>query len=116
MVKCPKCNKEIDYLSYTQKCVAHGVYNGDEYDEYSCDLADDEENLFYCPECEELLFEDEDDASDFLNGGNQMYININIENKTYKQIETEANQKVNNELKKQIKCIVFLGNIARVYF
>lgn len=73
MAKCPNCGAEIDKL----EVVARGSIswnfslNDSGYCEYDNMLIGDEfdGNTYYCPECDDELFTDEDDATDFLLGG-----------------------------------------------
>lgn len=68
MVKCLKCNKEIETLNYTQSCIAYGVFDKfGEYEEINCELDNNNYNKFICPKCDCILFDDEDDAKEFLN-------------------------------------------------
>lgn len=64
MVKCPRCGKDIDYLCYEQECTAYGTYSNREYEESSCESNNTER--FYCPECNNILFEDSSEADSFL--------------------------------------------------
>jgi len=67
MVKCPECNKEIDWLKAYSKtkhkfkvvgneCLTEEISQGDYL------------MSFECPECDEELFTDEAEATEFLMG------------------------------------------------
>jgi hypothetical protein len=68
MAKCPKCNKEIEYLEFyaDQKCIFSLDYQGkpdyEEVPDFSTDVHYD------CPECLEEVATEESDAIDILNG------------------------------------------------
>ncbi|MHC1636290.1 MAG: hypothetical protein ACXQTS_06715 [Candidatus Methanospirareceae archaeon] len=72
MPKCPICGKGIETLDYYEKnCwqravffLYNGVPNYTNFDTLSCD-----ETEYRCPECDELLFTDEEDAVEFLESG-----------------------------------------------
>ena len=70
--RCPKCGAEIDHLIYNAKeLVKASVYLSGDYLEYcSWDtLATDYDTVEYrCPECDEVLFRDENEAKKFLRG------------------------------------------------
>lgn len=66
---CPKCGKEIDYLrSFCKQSAEYTLQlrNGEPDYEHlsSADFYEDEE--FACPECDEILFTDEEEAIEFL--------------------------------------------------
>ena len=72
MPKCPKCKKEIDYLTYyayelTKATV--GIPEGTDHMEYShwdsLGTTKGEVN-FECPECSEVLFHTDEEAKTFL--------------------------------------------------
>ena len=70
MPKCPKCGKEIRALNY--KVIDSGVVRIRENGEIEYELISDygleqkEVCDFSCPECDAILFDNEDDALDFL--------------------------------------------------
>jgi hypothetical protein len=72
MPKCPKCGKEINFLkSYVYSrdefnfvIDNDGTFDYDYVDNWDCVI----DREFCCPECEEILFTDEEDARDFLLG------------------------------------------------
>lgn len=70
-VVCPKCNEEIDTLRETKIREATGTLtrdsSGDYFFEVDTYLPEFEEELF-CPNCENKLFDNEDDAIEFLEG------------------------------------------------
>ena len=71
-IRCPKCNKEIDWLKNYQSGEMYymfsvesngmGDYDGQEFQ------PDDKGNDYECPHCAETLFTDEDKALKFLKG------------------------------------------------
>ena len=71
MVKCPKCKMEIDYLK-AEDWVSRGmileVQNGREVYSDTEHYDDIRDEKFICPECNSVLFENEEEAVDFLNG------------------------------------------------
>jgi len=73
-MKCPKCDREISTLRNIEAVVEYKVgldaqgdmeYRQKESDDFYADIGD----AFRCPECDEVLFNDEDDAIKFLKGG-----------------------------------------------
>jgi len=65
MAKCPECNAEIDYLIYVETATKEFVYQGlGEHSPIGYPNVDD--SYFKCPECNSVLFSDEEIASDFL--------------------------------------------------
>jgi len=73
MGRCPKCGAEINYLWYKElrpvwyRYVKRGEDFELEYDEEDEDL---EPVGFYCPNCWELVCEDEEDAMEILEESN----------------------------------------------
>jgi ribosomal protein S27AE len=63
--KCPKCGKSIDSLTEDRTQHAIYKYNGDDIYEFR-DYGDIENQNFHCPECDALLFTNEEDAKNFL--------------------------------------------------
>ena len=68
--KCPQCGKEIlCLLVYRMECVTY-TFDGEDYEEI-----DRESNLldpvdeFVCPECDQVIAENEKDARKLLIGG-----------------------------------------------
>jgi hypothetical protein len=69
MPKCPKCKKEIDYLKYYEPREAYYHFRVRQSlaDYEMIELLDlDEVGDFECPECSEVLFNDEAEAEKFL--------------------------------------------------
>ena len=69
MVKCPECEAEIDHLDVLEAWEKVYVLHAD--GEYKLIEEAPSEFLatqYRCPECEEVLFEDEDEALAFLRG------------------------------------------------
>ena len=63
MAECPKCNAEIDHLEWKCYKMTHGelYFNGiNESGNGS------EATYFFCPICQEKLFESEDETTEFL--------------------------------------------------
>ena len=66
MVKCPKCKKEIDYLKHYESGEYYYKYFGnDEYEGIEF-LGNSKVIDYECPECQEVIFTDEDKAKKFL--------------------------------------------------
>lgn len=66
---CPKCHKKVDELNYCSKVDASQTFEVDDEGNpyYSVmDYGDHSNEKWYCPECNELLFTDEDKAIEFL--------------------------------------------------
>jgi len=69
MAKCPECGAEIDTLRLIQHEVAKAYLYLSEsggVDTGGWDTIEVKETYFYCPECDELLFTNYDDAENFL--------------------------------------------------
>jgi hypothetical protein len=66
MPKCPKCNEEIDHLHLYERFEKKYDY-GVESKFFIADV-DPDDIEFECPECNEALFDNEDDADAFLKG------------------------------------------------
>jgi len=69
MAKCPRCGAEIDYL--LAEMTDYGVLqihpDGTPDYEWSCDVYGGNPDFkFKCPECNELLFTNADEAENFL--------------------------------------------------
>ena len=69
MAKCPKCNKEIDELSYDSKVevtqnfsLGNGIGNYDSMDNYG----DHSDEAYKCTECYETLATTKEEAINFL--------------------------------------------------
>jgi uncharacterized C2H2 Zn-finger protein len=73
--RCPKCGKEIGFLkNYLYPVVEyhHLSLDGEgkpQYEYMDSFSNEDGEGDYYCPECEEKLFDNEEDAIKFLKGG-----------------------------------------------
>jgi len=69
-MKCPKCRKEIEDLRFYAKVERWGTFfmgNTPEYPEYDTKEDGDWSDLiFCCPKCDAILFQNSDDAEDFL--------------------------------------------------
>jgi len=70
MGKCPKCNEEIEHLSFDAKVEHSGTYqkdyiNGEDWD--TKNLGDWDEIRFFCPHCYELIAENQEEADKFFN-------------------------------------------------
>jgi hypothetical protein len=69
--KCPRCGKEIDYLINVCEETAKYVFSfdgGKGCDYYFDDSWPGDWSVFQCPECDEELFTNEEDAKKFLKG------------------------------------------------
>lgn len=65
MKKCKKCKEEINYL--INVCSGYMVYSFDgDYGDSDFEI-DGNVNNFECPNCNEVLFTNEEEANDFLN-------------------------------------------------
>lgn len=63
---CPKCKEEINYFSVINRKITTGTFNG-EYDMESDFPFNQEIRIsFNCPECEELITEEEEEAIKLL--------------------------------------------------
>lgn len=71
MVKCPKCKKEIEELTYASKVEVSQTFGVDDgkptYSEMD-DYGNHSNEEYVCPECNQTLFTDEDKAIEFLKG------------------------------------------------
>lgn len=68
---CPKCKKEINELSYSKIKEINGSVSLDSNDELEFDeeyniIEEQKEFNFSCPECDVVLFTDDEEAEDFL--------------------------------------------------
>jgi len=73
MPKCPKCGKKIDYLIYNayelEKATFYVTDTNTEYSNWdSLGFTYPNTTEYHCPECDELLFVDEEEAEKFLRG------------------------------------------------
>ena len=68
MVKCPKCKEEINYLYYKVTNVDEGIFDLEDWFNSDSNSVETKEQLYFCSNCEELLFYNLNDASDFLKG------------------------------------------------
>ena len=67
MKKCKFCNKEIDFLCYGIKVSETGKLYADEFiAENSERLNDSKYDEFNCPECNAVLFTNQDEAQEWL--------------------------------------------------
>ena len=62
--KCPKCGKEITYLKHYQTCEVGWDFDGEDYNNQ--DFIDGTDPEYTCPECDQTLFTNEEDAIEFL--------------------------------------------------
>ena len=70
MVRCPKCKKKIDCLLWEGGKKHTGTLSinedgNEEFDEDS-NIFSQESYSYFCPECDEKIFEDDEDAIEFL--------------------------------------------------
>jgi len=71
MVKCPKCKAEINELIYARAEIYEDIMWIDENGKLEFDPTDEyagEWCVFKCPKCNAVLFEDFEDAEEFLKG------------------------------------------------
>ena len=72
--KCPECTRKITYLIHRQSGINETRFHKNRKGDVIYKQFDDwlepqeEETLFFCPECEELIAEDEDEALELLYG------------------------------------------------
>lgn len=64
MAKCPECNKEIEFMRYTMGAYTSGNFFEDGY--YEEKHSDQDTAVYYCPECNAELFDDEAEAMSFI--------------------------------------------------
>jgi predicted RNA-binding Zn-ribbon protein involved in translation (DUF1610 family) len=64
MPKCPKCGEEIDHLINYCKSWEKFYFDGEDYN--YIDTISTDENEYACPECDETLFYNEEEAIEFL--------------------------------------------------
>ena len=76
MVNCPKCKMEIESLNFSVVAVCNGNISIDNIKEGNRDLFDLDDlyrncnfDDFCCPECNEVLFDYESKAQEFLTNG-----------------------------------------------
>jgi uncharacterized protein with PIN domain len=74
--RCPKCKAEIESLNFSKTKVVCGTcgLDNEEYmemiEEY--DIGEEQKPYTYrCPECNEILFTDDEEAENFLRGENK---------------------------------------------
>ena len=71
-MKCPKCGVEIDHLRLFSRVEQRARFEldgaGDVHVLYEGDVPDYDDDDFECPECNEVLFHDWDEAEQFLKG------------------------------------------------
>jgi hypothetical protein len=69
-ILCPTCKKEIDYLVNVQSgYMRYDMDKKGNYDYKNEEFSpDDSTNDWECPECEDILATNEEDALKFLNG------------------------------------------------
>jgi hypothetical protein len=65
MPNCPKCNEDIDHLDFVSKETHYGEFTSEgDYEEN--DNIDVDDIFYRCPECNNDLFTDYDDANEFF--------------------------------------------------
>lgn len=70
---CKECKNEIEELHYVQRAYRYGSFNKDadsdyEFNEWEQEIDEDFKTKFKCPDCRAILFTDEDEARNFLEG------------------------------------------------
>lgn len=64
MPKCPKCGKEVGFLTAIEtKNTTSTYYGGHDYDVTDTEIIGE---AWMCPECNEQLFDSEEQAKEFL--------------------------------------------------
>jgi transcription initiation factor IIE alpha subunit len=78
MPKCPKCNEEIDYLNLFSRIEQRGRFeldpSGDPQFLVEGTVPDYDDDDFECPNCNEVLFHDSDEAEEFLKSSVELSI------------------------------------------
>ena len=66
-IRCPRCNKEIDFFNFSAKVEHFGLW--DDINSWETRDYGDWSNLkLACPHCDKVLFTNEDKALKFLQG------------------------------------------------
>ena len=76
MTKCPKCKEEIENLNFSKTKEISGsvVFDGndiefiEEFDIYE----EQKPHTYRCPECNEILFENDEEAEEFLRDDDEL--------------------------------------------
>jgi len=91
---CPKCNEEIEQLIFSARQLKSGyVYldGGLIYDE-DIDMEREMDDLeFLCPNCDELLFTDKEEAQSFLEGKDELEMLVE------KKVKEITDEKIQNK-------------------
>ena len=71
MQKCPICGEGIDYLNFFTKEEVMAVFGyNEEFNNWdNIGIAEGAKTNFCCPECAEILFNNEEEAKEFLKSG-----------------------------------------------
>lgn len=69
---CPKCKEVVDYLYWNEEKHSFGTFDLKGYEEDGNSDIDTPNITFSCPECEEDLEFDEEDAKDFLENKDEL--------------------------------------------
>lgn len=70
MPKCPKCGKEINsfLFSASQDCGGSAYLDGSTFQHSTDEVSGSRDEEYRCPECQELLTREPDEAEQFLQG------------------------------------------------
>ena len=75
MPRCKFCKKEIDRLvNFTSGLNRYDFWVDNDMPDYQFDtfIEDNKTNDYECPECQEILFNDEEEATAFLKGQDEL--------------------------------------------
>ncbi len=85
---CPKCKEEIDYLNNYISGEAKYIFDGESYNQDGDFQNDGKVSDYECPECQEVLFTDEEKAKEFLEDKDEL---TEIISEKLKQIKEKKN-------------------------
>ena len=69
---CQKCKEEIEHLNNYVSGENLYIFDGDNYNQEGDFIDDNKTNDFECPECSEVLFTDEEKATNFLQNKDEL--------------------------------------------
>jgi len=88
MAICPKCKEEIEHLNNYVSGEAKYIFDGESYNQDGDFQNNEKVNDYECPECQEVLFTDEEKAKEFLKNKDEL---TNIMEEKMKQIKENKN-------------------------